>query len=76
MKAILDSCKEEAPRMRSSIQKNTGRGLVPEGHPRHRHRARENVRYGTEGGSAGLRTVEAPGQQYYRKYFYTMAKQM
>ena len=26
------------------------------------------------GVSAGLRTVEAPGQQYYRKDFYTMAK--
>ena len=47
MKAKLDLCQEEAPRMRYSIEK-------PEGHNTHLHRSKESLRSGTEGGDLDM----------------------
>ena len=48
MKANLDLCQEEAPRMRYSYNRKTPRR--PEGHKSHLHRYRESLRSSTEGG--------------------------
>ena len=50
MKANLDLCQEEAPRMRYSSLDNRKTPGRPEGHKSHLHRFRESLRSGTEGG--------------------------